>query len=430
MTAPRNSRARRPSTSPVKAGKALDIEPRGMNMTTLKNVSRSHRTARILGSSSLIGQTLALLAVLSGCEPADSTPPGAETGRVADAAAGADAGIDRGAPATPTATVLVAAQTCTGGSQCASGFCVDGVCCDTACGGTCQSCSMTGKVGTCSPVLDAQDDTCDGQSTCDSSGNCRTGLGKACSAGADCASGSCVDGVCCSTSACGTCQSCAVPGSVGICAPVAKLTDDPDSCTGLDTCNGLGACQLKPGSPCDSASSCVSQQCADGVCCDEACGDTCYGCNQAGSVGTCKPIDGAEDLTATVTCSGGSICAVSGGAAPSCKLKDGQPCTSNDQCVNGSCLTSYLDADGDGFGGAAVRRCELKPQPGYVTEAGDCCDADAHAHPGVTAYSSAKDACGSYDWNCNGVDERSASSTVNCGCVSFGKFGDTCGACR
>jgi len=42
---------------------------------------------------------------------------------------------------------------CTAANQCASGNCVDGVCCDTACDGTCDTCNVAGKVGTCSPLV-------------------------------------------------------------------------------------------------------------------------------------------------------------------------------------------------------------------------------------------------------------------------------------
>ena len=39
-------------------------------------------------------------------------------------------------------------------------------------------------------------------------------------------------------------------------------------------------------------------------CCDQACTGTCYSCNQPQALGVCLPIDGAEDLVATTTCSG------------------------------------------------------------------------------------------------------------------------------
>lgn len=40
-------------------------------------------------------------------------------------------------------------QPCSGGFQCASGFCVEGVCCNTACNARGQSCTRPGLVGQC-----------------------------------------------------------------------------------------------------------------------------------------------------------------------------------------------------------------------------------------------------------------------------------------
>lgn len=118
---------------------------------------------------------------------------------------GSSAGGSQGAggaePPADAGTPPPANQACTVAAQCASGFCVYGVCCDTACDGACQSCSQTGKVGTCSPVKNATDDTCTGGSTCDSTGACRKILGQSCSGANPCASGNCVDGVCCATAA-------------------------------------------------------------------------------------------------------------------------------------------------------------------------------------------------------------------------------------
>lgn len=46
---------------------------------------------------------------------------------------------------------------CTAGTDCVSGACVDGVCCDTACDGVCESCNVSGRAGTCAPVPRATD---------------------------------------------------------------------------------------------------------------------------------------------------------------------------------------------------------------------------------------------------------------------------------
>jgi hypothetical protein len=309
--------------------------------------------------------------------------------------------------------------TCTMGAQCASGFCVDGVCCDAACDGSCESCALTGKVGTCSPVKNAADDTCGGDSICDGSSTCRTMLGKACSAPNECASGNCVDGVCCGGAACGMCQSCALPGSEGTCALVPRFTSGVSAgCSGDRSCDGLGACRSKNGTMCKADADCTSLHCVDGVCCNEACDGTCYSCNLPGSAGTCKPIDGAEDFVAAdAICGGKWICTAPAGATPACKIRDGGPCTTNADCANGSCLTSYRDGEGDGFGGEKVTRCERAPAPGYVLLGGDCCDSDPNTHPGVTTPSTIANACGGYDRNCDGKIERSDGSNSTCGCT-------------
>jgi hypothetical protein len=401
---------------------------------------------------------LAAITLLSAC-PGPSAPDeetdGGAAASPADAAAGRGAGgaggNSAGAPGagtsghggalrTPDAAAQApsdggaasANQTCTTGPQCASGFCVDGVCCDTACNGSCVSCALTGKVGTCSPVKNATDDTCGGDSICDPSATCRKNLGKSCSASNECASGNCVDGVCCTSSACGTCQACGVPGFEGSCTAVPRFTDDADSgCSGASTCNGLGECHLENGSACSAGSDCVSLSCTDGVCCNEACDGTCYSCDQAGSVGTCKSIDGAQDPSAVVACTGNDICTTPAGGAPSCKIKDGEPCTNSADCLHASCLTIYRDADGDGYGGTVSRICTTSVPAGYVATGGDCCDSDAQAHPGQSNYYTVEDACGSFDWNCNGTIDRSSTvSSAACGCLNLGKLGLSCVFCR
>jgi hypothetical protein len=372
-------------------------------MTVLTNVS---------GCCPLAGAIL-LTILLSACGGPTDAPRDAS----ADAKS-ADGGADLASASDVTAGRLAVALDCTDDSECASGFCADGVCCDAACDGTCQSCALTGKVGTCSAVANAQDDTCGGDSTCDSAGRCGKQLGSTCASPSDCASGNCVDGVCCGSASCGTCQSCAIPGSVGACAPVPKHIEDPDSsCSAPSACNGLGACQLGNGAACSAASDCVSQQCVDGVCCESACDGTCYSCDQEGSKGVCKPIDGAEDRSATFPCQDDHVCVLVG-SAPACKIPDGLFCFESEECVNGSCLTSYRDIDGDGWGGRdAVRRCERAPQAGYVVKGGDCCELDRHAHPGVEAFSTLMDACDSYDWNCDGRVENETTCSNEYGSI-------------
>jgi hypothetical protein len=45
----------------------------------------------------------------------------------------------------------------------------------------------------------------------------------------------------------------------------------------------------------------------------------------------------------------------------------------------------------------------------------DCCDTDNKAHPGQTTYYTTADACGSFDYNCNGTVDPEYPSNLKCG---------------
>lgn len=63
-------------------------------------------------------------------------------------------------------------------AECLSGNCVDTVCCATACGGKCQSCNLSGAIGSCSniPAATDPDSECnqgqDGSATCNGLAAC------------------------------------------------------------------------------------------------------------------------------------------------------------------------------------------------------------------------------------------------------------------
>ncbi|MBK7584653.1 MAG: hypothetical protein IPI67_31265 [Myxococcales bacterium] len=85
-------------------------------------------------------------------------------------------------------------QVCGGANQCTSGNCVDGVCCNSPCGGACDSCAVSGNVGSCSVVPAGQPGSpscapyyCSGTSS-SCPGTCGTDT--------DCISGTCVGGAC------------------------------------------------------------------------------------------------------------------------------------------------------------------------------------------------------------------------------------------
>lgn len=183
------------------------------------------------------------------------------------------------------------------------------------------------------------------------------------------------------------------------------------------------------GAACFAATDCDSGFCVDGLCCGGACDATCYACNQAGLLGTCAALDGVEDLSASTTCSGNRVCAAEVPGSSSCKLREGEACLSSDECAGGACRSYYTDADRDGYGAAgsqpAFSRCDLNPNasPGFSASANDCCDSDPAANPSAVSFSTTRDRCASYDWNCSGVEERQNAQ----GCQSAGGQPVGCG---
>jgi hypothetical protein len=129
---------------------------------------------------------------------------------------------------------------------------------------------------------------------------------------------------------------------------------------------------------------------------------------------------------------------------PVCKVADGEACESDGACATGHCQTFFVDADGDGFGTAESGRiCATigAPAPaGYSATTGDCCDIDTGANPAVPGdtYFEFADACGSFDWNCDGTVEQrmvcpgnptlacGADCIVNAGIIAFKYFTQAC----
>ena len=200
---------------------------------------------------------------------------------------------------------------------------------------------------------------------------------------------------------------------------------------------------------------------------------TCSGTNLCDSlVGTCQSIDPlCQSATAGQTVCDGSASVVQcgadrvshtmvkscTGATPTClngdcvacvpaTTRSCGPCNDGTESCNsigawgGTCVGGsdthvfYRDADADGYGNptASVTVCGAMPA-GYVSNSTDCCDSDANAHPGQTAFFGTQDACGSsqipdgFDYNCDGKDtleytNLNTSCTVessgSCGCAT------------
>ena len=208
-------------------------------------------------------------------------------------------------------------------------FCTDHVCCDkpaAQCGG-CQHCSAPS--GTCGPVVSGDDphnfcpastDECQA-ATCNGTGSCAKPNATAC--GTDMCTGTsltkhtCQSGVC-TASAATTCAggtNCASDGKtcVGKCAQdsdcaqtgVGAWCDKNGDCqprkAAAGTCNVAtgGDCKVTGCGECQSGLSC-----ADGFCCNQACGGQCEACDVTGKIGACSPVPAGTQPHHGAACAG------------------------------------------------------------------------------------------------------------------------------
>lgn len=181
---------------------------------------------------------------------------------------------------------LANGQTCSAGTQCASGNCIDNTCCSTPCTGQCESCAN--PTGTCNPAPAGQPvggrTPCTGMGVAPCGGYC-DGRSRgciyptgSCGAGAMCVgedlqpASSCVMG------------SCVAPGVVDC----KEFSCDPRAASCFTTCATeaqcavgwvclRGGCTNDPalaqpnGSGCNGNNWCASHYCVSGVCCNTAC---------------------------------------------------------------------------------------------------------------------------------------------------------------
>lgn len=150
------------------------------------------------------------------------------------------------------------------------------------------------------------------------------------------------------------------------------------------TCAGLGVNCGTVSDGCDgtlSCGECVQPETCGGGGTPNVCGCTVtLICAAAGAECGSIPDDCGGTLScgecvAPATCGGGGVPNVCGCTVPA---------------------TWYSDADGDGFGNAAVTTSSCSRPPGYVSNAGDCDDADPASHPG------AAEVCDGNDNDCSG----------------------------
>jgi len=293
---------------------------------------------------------------------------------------------------------------CAADETCQSGFCIDGVCCGTRTCGTCETCGL--GTGICAAVASGFEDpdSCVQGQICDGMGGCKQPQGSLCSADADCLTGHCTDGVCCESACDETCVACAA--QTGVCTAVTSGAPDPGTCEQGKICDGGGACKIAQGNACELDDACLTGHCADGVCCESACDETCAAC--ATGSGVCEALLSGIDPDARAPCDGVFRCqqSVETAGQSVCRKPNGIACDSDSECLQ-DCGSFYFDDDADGWGvGSALLRCwppSGPPVPGFARVVGDCRDGDAAINPGVNTFQSAPAPSGGFDFDCSGV---------------------------
>jgi hypothetical protein len=258
--------------------------------------------------------------------------------------------------------VVPGAETCDGVDNDCNGTIDDGLgtisCGVGACGRTVAACA-NGHANTCTPGAPTAE-TCDGvDNDCDGVvDNGNPGGGAACSTGK---LGVCAAG----TTAC-------VSGALA-CTQTRQAS--PETCDGLDNnCDGTV----------DEGVKTTFYRDADG---------DGYGSPSVTTQACSVP---AGYVTNSADCNDAAA-SVHPGAAETCNGVDDNCNGSIDEGVK---TTFYRDADGDGYGNAAVTTQACSAPAGYVANSADCNDAAASVHPG------AAETCNGVDDNCNGsVDE-------------------------
>jgi len=272
-------------------------------------------------------------------------------------------------------------KSCSKGSQCANGNCVDGVCCDQACSGPCQACSAakkgSGNNGVCGSIKAGDDpdndcsadapSTCQNDGVCDGKGACRK-YEAATACGANQCSGSQLTGRQCDGA--GHC----VNGATSSCAPYLCLSSscatscgDDNGCVGGSYCAGSNCTgKVDNGETCSSNHECSSGFCVESVCCDTACNGVCQACTAAnklsGSDGTC-------DLAKLGTDAHGD-----------CDDEGAISCKRNGLCDGAGACSLY-----DAGIACGITSCEGNVQTGFACDGSGKCDANATNDCGLYA---------------------------------------------
>ncbi len=331
--------------------------------------------------------------------------------------------------------------TCALAEQCLSSHCVDGRCCNAACTGSCDSCGLTGKEGTCTPMPSGSAGSpscapyvCNGTSpscsmTCTSDSQCSSGqycangacqerktLGATCGGDNQCASGKCVDGVCCNSACDGSCDACNLAGKAGTCSFLPATTqcrgengvcDAAEFCTGnSSTCPtdqkkpATTVCRAEAGA-CDAQETCTGSS------------DACPEDKMKPATTVCRTEAGACD--AQETCTGNSS---------TCPTDQKKPATTVCRAEAGACdaqetCTGSSDACPPDVKKPAATVCRNAAGPCDATETctgnSDLCPTDGSA-PSGTACTSDSNACTRDICNASGqCDHPAVPPGTSCG---------------